>query len=67
MAPVSEVLRWFEEALRANDPKPSHVDCERLARQFQVIVNRQNNAELERLGPTPHGLLKDVSPGEGDG
>jgi hypothetical protein len=64
LASTMEVLRWFGDALPATDPRPSPADCNRLARQFQVIVNRQNNAELERHGRVPHSSLKDVSPAE---
>jgi hypothetical protein len=63
-APTSKVLRWFDDALPATDPRPSTAVCERLAREFQIIANRQNNAELERHGPVPLILLKDVSPAE---
>jgi hypothetical protein len=64
LAPTLEVQRWFDYALRATDPKPSLAECERLARQLQIIANQQNNAGLERHDSIPLRLLKDVSPAE---
>jgi hypothetical protein len=59
-APTAIVRRWFDDALDSDDPKPSRAACEQLAREFQTIINRQNNAQLESNGPVPLGLLKDV-------
>jgi hypothetical protein len=60
-APTAIVRRWFDDALDSNDPKPSRAACEQLAREFQTIINRQNNAQLESNGPVPLTVLKDVS------
>jgi hypothetical protein len=60
-APTAVVRRWFDDALGKDDPKPSRAACERLAREFQIIINRQNNAELKSNGPVPLAVLKDVS------
>ena len=60
------VRQWFENALRSDDPKPSPGACIKLAREFQVIANRRNNAELWRQaeceGTVPQpSALKDES------
>jgi hypothetical protein len=60
-APTAKVQRWFDDALGNDDPKPSRAACERLARDFQIIVNRHNNAELERSGDATPEKLKDLS------
>jgi hypothetical protein len=60
LAPAEKVRRWFDDALDEDDPKPQLADCERLARQFKTIVNRHNNAELERRGDAAPEELKDV-------
>ncbi|HEY1474032.1 MAG TPA: nucleotidyltransferase domain-containing protein [Pseudolabrys sp.] len=46
----AEVQGWFEDALGRDDPKPSRDTCERLAREFRIVINQQNNAEIERYG-----------------
>jgi hypothetical protein len=61
LAPTAKVQNWFDDALRKDDPKPSRAACDRLAREFQIIVNRHNNAERARERPVPFGELKDVS------
>jgi hypothetical protein len=58
------VQRWFDDALHDDDPKPQRDVCARLAREFQIIVNRHNNAELERRGDVALKELKDVDPAE---
>jgi hypothetical protein len=45
--PASTVLEWFEDALKADNPKPSPVLCQEFARDLRVIFNRQNNSEYE--------------------
>jgi hypothetical protein len=64
LAPAEKVRRWFDHALDHDDPKPQPAVCARLARQFQIIVNRHNNAELERRGDAAPEALKDVDPAE---
>jgi len=61
-----KLQQFFEDALRPNDPRPSPDDCEKLAHDIRIIVNRMNNAELEqeaqRRGfPVDRSLLKDIS------
>lgn len=58
------VQKWFSDALKSDDAKPSLAACEKLAREFQITINRQNNAELESCGSVPLPELKDVSPAE---
>jgi hypothetical protein len=48
IAPIAEVRRWFDLALQKTDPRPLDAAYQRLAREFQILVNRQNNVELER-------------------
>lgn len=60
------IRRWFDNALRTDDPKPSFESCFKLARAFQIILNRHNNAGLERIAelegrPVDPWELKDVS------
>jgi hypothetical protein len=43
------ILGWFDNTLGTDDPKPSFEACIKLARDFQIILNRHNNAELERI------------------
>ena len=57
---------WFSDALGRDDQKPSFEGCIKLARDFQFILNRHNNAELERIAelegrPVDPFKLKDVS------
>jgi hypothetical protein len=63
LASGQTVQKWFSDALKINDVKPSLTACKKFAREFQIIVNRQNNAELESHGSV---LLElgDVSPEE---
>jgi hypothetical protein len=56
------VQKWFSDALKIGDVKPSLTACKKFAREFQIIVNRQNNAELESCGSVPLDALGDVSP-----
>ena len=63
-APTAKVVGWFDNALGNDDRKPLPLVCERLARKFQEIINRHNNAERERAGPVDLSLLKDVSSAE---
>ena len=55
---------WFDRALRRTDPRPPAERLDLLARDLQILLNRANNAELERAGPVPLLKLKDVSPRE---
>jgi hypothetical protein len=43
------IMGWFDNALGTDDPKPSVEACIKLARDFQIILSRHNNAELERI------------------
>ena len=58
-APTAIVRGWFYYAFH-DDDKPSRAACEWFAGEFQTIINRQNNAELEKYGP-PLTVLKNVS------
>ncbi len=62
MAPTEEVLRWFADALKPTDPRPSRAACDKLARELQIIFIRQQNEEREKKGPVDVLELKDVSP-----
>jgi hypothetical protein len=63
---ASDVLRWFDEALGGDNPKPSLDQCRQLACDVQRILNRYENAERQRRGPTARDRLqlKDVDPTE---
>jgi hypothetical protein len=60
--PAETVQCWFNDFLQKDDPRLSLDVCRSLAREFRIIFNRHNNAELERRGPAPFESLKDVSP-----
>jgi hypothetical protein len=57
----SEIGKWFRGALRQGDPTPSNEALDRLAREFQVLLNRANNAELRRIGKLTPRDEKDAS------
>jgi hypothetical protein len=60
----SKIRGWFKHALDWDDPMPSAVKLDKLARLLQVLLNRTDNVEFKRAGATPLFKLKDVSPGE---
>jgi hypothetical protein len=64
LASGQTVQKWFSDALKSGDVKPSLTACKKFAREFQIIVNRQNNAELESCGSVSLDVLGDVSPEE---
>jgi hypothetical protein len=68
----NKISGWFSDELDRDDPKPSFEACIRLARDFQIILNRHNNAELERIAelegrPVDPFEHKDVSWAEWEG
>ncbi len=51
---VEKLLKWFDYALKADDPKPSRAACGKLATEIRLVLegqnkigNRRNNADLE--------------------
>jgi hypothetical protein len=66
LASAERVARWFSAALASDDVKPSKKACDLLARDFQIAINRANNArkQLDRKERVPIGDLKDVSPAD---
>jgi hypothetical protein len=68
----NKISGWFSDELVRDDPKPSFEACIKLARDFQIILNRHNNAELERIAelegrPVDPFELKDLSWAELEG
>jgi hypothetical protein len=59
MTSTSRVQRWFVDALRPADPRPSPAASAELAREFQVIVNRQSNAPKDRVEDMKDATLAD--------
>ncbi len=64
LVPASEICRWLGDVLKADDPKPSPDQCLQLAREIQIVMNRHENTELQRRGPTARDRLqmRDVDP-----
>jgi hypothetical protein len=58
------VRKWFCDALKSVDPKPSLDACGKLARKIQIIINRANNSEHESCGSVLLDALKDPDPNE---
>ena len=57
--PSERVRQWFLGALGKDDPKPTLAACEKLAREFQSILNRRNTEEQD-IDPTePDWTFKD--------
>ncbi|HWE72968.1 MAG TPA: hypothetical protein VG328_07400 [Stellaceae bacterium] len=64
-APDGEVARWYDAALGVDEPRPDGHAREKLAREIQIVVNRVNNAQLERSSESvPIAALRDVSPAD---
>ena len=59
LAPLKEVEEWFDQALRASDPRPSAVTLVKLARELYITVNCRHNLE----GASPESL-KDLNADE---
>jgi hypothetical protein len=62
--PAETVSIWFCDALKKDDPKPSLDACEKLVREFQSILNAQNNVQLERDPGLPLWFPREWSPQE---
>jgi hypothetical protein len=61
----AKVEKWFEDALRNDEKRPSLAEYYELGREFQIIFNRHDNSEHERKsGSVPPLELKDVCPKE---
>jgi hypothetical protein len=55
-APLEKMPQWFKNALSERASLPSAEVCDELARKFQIIVNRADNAE-KRRGATVSGTV----------
>jgi hypothetical protein len=66
LASPDEVQSWFDDGLKAHEPKPNLAQCGALARNIQIAVNRTNNRRLkEQFGnAAPRERFKDVFIGD---